>query len=122
MTLEEKLVRLRGYSNNIRRYRRLLETRLSDIEREYVEGRILAERAALEALAPDMSWPREMADSAGRAPHPETATCELRRDPESVQPRMGELPGRDTVARQVVGTLGTVASRPAMDVRDRQLG
>ena len=55
MTLEEKLARLRSHHNNVRRYRRLLETHLSDLEREYVEGRIFAERAALQALAPDMS-------------------------------------------------------------------
>lgn len=124
MTLEEKLVRMRGHSNNVRRYQRLLKTCLSDIEREYVEGRILAERAALEALAPDMSWLREMAVGAGavEALHPVTATCDLRRDPESVQPRMGELPNRHPAARRVTGTYGAGTSRRAADGPDRRLG
>jgi hypothetical protein len=36
--------------NNIRRYRRLLETELTDLERQYVERRLAEERAALQRL------------------------------------------------------------------------
>ncbi|RXH41695.1 hypothetical protein XH94_06365 [Bradyrhizobium zhanjiangense] len=51
MTLEEKLARLRTYRNNIHRYHRLLKTRLSDLEREYIESRLSEEREALASLA-----------------------------------------------------------------------
>ena len=42
--------RLRAHRNNIRRYRRLLETSLTDLERGYIERRLLDERASVEAL------------------------------------------------------------------------
>ncbi|WP_347338769.1 hypothetical protein [Bradyrhizobium zhanjiangense] len=51
MTLEVKLARLRTHRNNIHRYHRLLKTRLSDLEREYIESRLSEQRAALENLA-----------------------------------------------------------------------
>lgn len=44
------LERLRAHRNNIRRYRRLLETSLTDLERSYIEERLLDERASVEAL------------------------------------------------------------------------
>ncbi|WLB23920.1 hypothetical protein [Bradyrhizobium japonicum] len=42
--------RLRAYRNNILRYRRLLETSLTDLERGYIERRLRDERASVEAL------------------------------------------------------------------------
>lgn len=42
--------RLRAHRNNIRRYRRLLETSLTDLERGYIERRLLDERASVESL------------------------------------------------------------------------
>lgn len=51
MTLEDKLARLRTHRNNIHRYHRLIKTRLSDLEREYIESRLSEERAALVSLA-----------------------------------------------------------------------
>ncbi|MGL3109149.1 hypothetical protein [Bradyrhizobium sp. BR 1432] len=51
MTLEEKLARLRTHRNNIHRYHRLLKTRLSHLEREYIESRLSEQRAALVSLA-----------------------------------------------------------------------
>jgi hypothetical protein len=50
MTIDEKLARLRAHSNNIHRYRRLLATHLSDLERSYIDRRLGEERASLEAL------------------------------------------------------------------------
>ncbi|UQR62290.1 hypothetical protein LRP30_36870 [Bradyrhizobium sp. C-145] len=47
MALDGKLARLRTYRNNIHRYHRLLKTRLSDLEREYIESRLSEEREAL---------------------------------------------------------------------------
>lgn len=48
--LDEKLARIRAHRNNIHRYRSLLETQLSDIERQYIERRLSEENTALEAL------------------------------------------------------------------------
>lgn len=47
----ERNARLRAHANNIRRYERLLETRLSDVERQFIERRLAEERFALEALS-----------------------------------------------------------------------
>ena len=48
--LEENLARIRAHRNNIHRYRSLLQTRLSDIERDFIERRLSEESTALEAL------------------------------------------------------------------------
>ena len=42
--------RLRAHQNNIRRYRNLLATRLTDLERTYIERRLSEEQASVEAL------------------------------------------------------------------------
>lgn len=44
------LERLCAHRNNIHRYQRLLATRLSDLERTYIERRLKEERACVEAL------------------------------------------------------------------------
>jgi hypothetical protein len=43
-------IRIAVHENNINRYRRLLRTRLTEIEREYVERRLGEERHALALL------------------------------------------------------------------------
>src|ERR1044072_8896814 len=48
--LDESLARIRAHRNNIHRYRSLLETRLSDLERQFMERRLSEESSALEAL------------------------------------------------------------------------
>ncbi|MBW7967303.1 hypothetical protein [Bradyrhizobium sp. BR 10261] len=48
--LDENLVRIRAHRNNIHRYRRLLRTRLSELERQFIERRLTEERSALESL------------------------------------------------------------------------
>jgi hypothetical protein len=45
---EERIARLRTHRNNIDRYRRLLETDLSEVERHYLERRLSEEQAAME--------------------------------------------------------------------------
>jgi hypothetical protein len=45
-----------AHSKNNERYQRLLKTRLRDFERQYVEGRLLEECAAMQAT--DQSQPR----------------------------------------------------------------
>jgi hypothetical protein len=51
MLIDENLVRLRAHRINVLRYRKLLETRLSDLERAYIERRPQEERASMDALS-----------------------------------------------------------------------
>jgi hypothetical protein len=51
--LDEKLARLRTHRNNISRYRRLLQTRLTALERDFIERRLSEEEAALNRLSID---------------------------------------------------------------------
>ena len=48
---DEKLARLRAHNNNISRYRRLLKTNLSELERGFIERRLNEETLAIESLA-----------------------------------------------------------------------
>ncbi|WP_439370185.1 hypothetical protein [Bradyrhizobium sp. DASA03120] len=48
--LDENLARIRAHRNNIQRYRRLLKTRLSELERQFIERRVAEERSALDSL------------------------------------------------------------------------
>jgi hypothetical protein len=49
--IDENLARLRAHRNNVHRYRRLLATQLSDLERAYIERRLNEERASMETLS-----------------------------------------------------------------------
>ena len=49
--IDEKFARLRTYRNNIDRYRRLLKTELSELERQFIERRLNEEKTAMESLA-----------------------------------------------------------------------
>jgi hypothetical protein len=51
MMMDENLARLRAHRNNIHRYRRLLATQLTDLERAYIERRLNEEQAAMAALS-----------------------------------------------------------------------
>ena len=51
--IDENLARLRVHRQNIERYRRLLETNLTVLEREFIERRITEEESALDRLASD---------------------------------------------------------------------
>jgi hypothetical protein len=48
--LDERVARLRTHRNNIDRYRRLLKSKLTDVERQYLEKRMCEERSALDTL------------------------------------------------------------------------
>jgi hypothetical protein len=48
--LDEDLARIRAHRNNIHRYRRLLRTKLSELEWQFIERRLAEEQTALEAL------------------------------------------------------------------------
>ena len=48
--METRIVRLRTHQKNIDRYVSLLETKLSEVERQYIEKRLSEERLAMAAL------------------------------------------------------------------------
>jgi hypothetical protein len=49
--MDEQLARLRTHRNNIGHYRRLLQTKLSDLERQFVERRLSDEQSKYEGLS-----------------------------------------------------------------------
>ena len=49
--IDEKFARLRTYRSNINRYRQLLKTNLSDLDREFIERRLEEDKSAMERLA-----------------------------------------------------------------------
>ena len=49
--MDAKAALMHAHRNNIRRYRRLLETHLTDAERDYIELRLSEERATAGLLA-----------------------------------------------------------------------
>jgi 5-bromo-4-chloroindolyl phosphate hydrolysis protein len=52
--LEETSARLRTHHKNLQRYRQLLDTGLTDFEREYIGKRLSEEQAAIETLSAEM--------------------------------------------------------------------
>ena len=50
-TIDEKFARLRTHRNNMGRYRQLLKTELTELERQFIERRLLEEQAMLESLS-----------------------------------------------------------------------
>jgi len=51
MMIDQQLARLRAHRRNIQRYRNLLQTSLTTLEREFVEKRLIEEQSNLESLA-----------------------------------------------------------------------
>jgi hypothetical protein len=49
--IDENWDHLRARWNNVRRYRRLLQTELTELERRYIEKRLNEEKSAMESLA-----------------------------------------------------------------------
>lgn len=62
--LDADLARIRAHRNNIHRYWRLLRTRLSDLERQFIERRLAEEQTALDTLAHE-TLPLEFAGPGG---------------------------------------------------------
>lgn len=56
MMVDEKLSRIRARTSNIRRYRRLLKTQLTELERSFILKRLSEEQNALAELA-DRTFP-----------------------------------------------------------------
>ena len=50
MEMETRIVQLRTHQKNIDRYEGLLETKLSEVERQYIEKRMSEERLAIAML------------------------------------------------------------------------
>ena len=51
MINDQQLARLRAHRSNIQRYRNLLQTSLTELERQFVERRLTEEQSNLESLA-----------------------------------------------------------------------
>ena len=51
MIIDESLARLRAHRLNIDRYRRLLRTNLTGLERDFIERRLREEQSELDSLA-----------------------------------------------------------------------
>jgi hypothetical protein len=67
--IDEKLARLRAHRNNIHRYRRLLNTRLSDLEREFLLKRLSEEQCAIDALSAT-TFPFSLIENRSLSPEP----------------------------------------------------
>ena len=52
--VDENIARLRTHRSNIQRYRHLLETSLTDLEREFIAKRLAEEQSAIKMLSASM--------------------------------------------------------------------
>lgn len=50
--IDEQIALLRAHGNNIARYRRLLHTKLSEVERLYIHRRLAEEQEAMTSIGP----------------------------------------------------------------------
>ena len=62
--IDQHLARLRTHRNNIQRYRNLLQTNLTELERQFVEKRMIEEQSNLDSLI--TSFPNDFAWKRGR--------------------------------------------------------
>ena len=62
--IDQHLARLRTHRSNIQRYRNLLKTSLTELERQFVQKRLTEEQSNLESLA--TSLPDFRGSKAGR--------------------------------------------------------
>jgi hypothetical protein len=53
--MDENLIRLQARCDNVSRYRRLLKTKLTELERRYIERRLNEEKSAVESLTASTS-------------------------------------------------------------------
>jgi hypothetical protein len=49
--IDEQFARMRTHRNNIHRYRQLLQTKLTELERDFIERRLTEEQSALDGSA-----------------------------------------------------------------------
>ncbi|MCP3384421.1 hypothetical protein NLM31_29030 [Bradyrhizobium sp. CCGUVB4N] len=48
--MDARFALIRAHDDSIRRYQRLLNTQLTDLEREYIESRISEERSSMQSV------------------------------------------------------------------------
>ena len=93
--------RLRAHQNNIRRYRRLLASRLTDLERAYIERRLNEEQTSVETLLreefPDRLSAR-LADRSVNGPTTNLDMIELLHPAEAFSHPMDVVEDRDLTA------------------------
>jgi hypothetical protein len=53
--IDQQLARLRSHRSNIQRYRNLLKTSLTELERQFVQKRLTEEQSNLESLATSLT-------------------------------------------------------------------
>jgi hypothetical protein len=70
--IDEKFARLRTHRNNVHRYRNLLKTQLTELERQYLERRLSEELSAMEILS-SSNFPVTVGISNDRRPAPDVA-------------------------------------------------
>jgi hypothetical protein len=51
MTKDQRLARVRAHRSNIQRYRNLLQSSLTELERQFIEKRLTEEQTNLESLS-----------------------------------------------------------------------
>ena len=49
--IDEQFARMRTHRNNIHRYRQLLQTKLTELERDFIKRRLTEEQSALDGSA-----------------------------------------------------------------------
>ena len=67
MMIDEQMTRMRTHRNNIDRYRHLLQTKLTELERDFIEKRLAEEQSNLDRLA--------FSDLTFALPHPATSAA-----------------------------------------------
>jgi hypothetical protein len=67
--IDQQLARLRTHRSNIQRYRNLLQTSLTELERKFVEQRLTEEQSNLESLTTPlpMTFAGQMRGTSGSA-------------------------------------------------------
>jgi hypothetical protein len=79
--IDAKFALLRTHRNNIHRYRRLLNTELTELERQFIERRLAEERSAMEKLsASAFPFAFQVAAEAIETSAPETINARGNRD------------------------------------------
>jgi len=73
----QNLERLRTHQNNVHRYRRLLATRLTDLEQAYIERRLSEEQASVRTLLQDTFPDRLCVRTAHTMNHGRTTNLEM---------------------------------------------
>jgi hypothetical protein len=58
--IDQQLARLRTHRNNIQRYRNLLQTSLTELEKQFIEKRLIEEQSNLDSLVTSRDFAAEI--------------------------------------------------------------